>query len=159
MKGVSIGHRERAVCLLFAFGVPGSRAGRNHRCSVPTWSGHCPFILSHGQAPSPEESWYLPFTDVKLKPQWGESRCFTTENVELWERGHFPWKRCSCFRLTLFQLPMSSFVLRPLEIRGEKPGPSKGLCRFFSRACKVQLRTHCSCHLYTVAQGRCSVEM
>lgn len=84
MFGVSVSHCEHAACLLTAFCVTCSWAGGNHRCSIPTRSGHCLFILSHCQASSPKESWCLSFTEVKLK--WGESRCFTIKNVELWQK-------------------------------------------------------------------------
>lgn len=117
MKGVSIGHCERAARLLIAFGVPGSWDGRNHRCSVPTRSGHCLFTLSHWQEPSPEESWLFAFYRSK------------TKIFELWEKGgEVPWKRCSCFRLTLF-------LLSPLEIGGGEDQVPQKNCVGGSQEC------------------------
>lgn len=98
---VSVLHTSKLLLVSLAHGLGGTTDAQS-LLSLATASA-----FYHADEPSPGESWYLPFTEVKLKPQWGESRCFDIENVVFWERGDFPWKRCYYFRLTLFQLPMT----------------------------------------------------
>lgn len=122
-------------------------------CLVWSLSPH--FITLTSTLPR-RKLWYLPFTEIKLKPQWGESRFFYHRKRRALRKGGFSLEKMLLFQIDSFP---ATYVLSPLEIREEKPGPSKGLCRFFSRARKVQLSTRCSCHLYTVAWDRSSVEM
>ena len=129
MKGVSIGHRERAACLLIAFGVPGSWAGGNPRCSVPSRSGY----------------------RSKTKTSVGRKQMFYHRKCRALRKGGFSFEKMLLFRIDSF--PPTCELICPKSFGNQrgKTRSSKELCRFFSRVCKVQLSIHCSCHFYTVA--------
>jgi len=60
--------------------------------------------------------------------------------------------------LTVFHLPVSSFVLSPLEIRGEKPGPQKNCVGSSQECVKFNLASTAAViftQLHEIVQWKC----
>lgn len=130
VKGVSIGH---CVCCTSAncFWCPWFMDW-NCRCSDPALSGCCLFILSYWQTPFPEERQYLPSTAVKLKPQWGEGRCFVSS--EKW--GIFLRKDVPVSDWLSSSLPVRLFAL---SLGNRRSFPLKDYVGYFQECRKVNL--------------------